>query len=68
MVLHRREFSPSKKDGISFKKDSELWKLYCSFLQELGTKLKLPQVIVACAMMFCHQFYMHQLHVKNDSK
>lgn len=32
--------SPSRKDGIDFKKESQLRKSYCSFLQELGMKLK----------------------------
>lgn len=34
------DLSPSRKDGISLEKESELRKLYCSFLQELGMKLK----------------------------
>lgn len=32
--------SPSRKDGVDFKKESQLRKSYCSFLQELGMKLK----------------------------
>ncbi|KAJ0025792.1 hypothetical protein Pint_09008 [Pistacia integerrima] len=60
------DFSPSRKDGISLKKESELRKLYCSFLQELGMKLKVPQVTIACAMMLCHRFFMRQSHAKND--
>ncbi|KAI3862316.1 hypothetical protein MKX03_017393, partial [Papaver bracteatum] len=34
------DHSPSRKDGIDFEKESELRKLYCSFLQDLGMKLK----------------------------
>ncbi|XP_031269153.1 cyclin-T1-3-like [Pistacia vera] len=60
------DFSPSRKDGISLEKESELRKLYCSFLQELGMKLKVPQVTIACAMMLCHRFFMRQSHAKND--
>ncbi|KGN62623.1 cyclin-T1-3 [Cucumis sativus] len=58
--------SPSRKDGIDFKKESQLRKSYCSFLQELGMKLKVPQVTIASAMMLCHRFYMRQSHAKND--
>ncbi|KAG6585576.1 Cyclin-T1-3, partial [Cucurbita argyrosperma subsp. sororia] len=58
--------SPSRKDGIDFKKESQLRKSYCSFLQELGMKLKVPQVTIASAMMVCHRFYMRQSHAKND--
>lgn len=32
--------SPSRKDGIDPKKEAQLRKLYCSFLWELGMKLK----------------------------
>ncbi|XP_050213305.1 cyclin-T1-3-like isoform X1 [Mercurialis annua] len=58
--------SPSRKDGINFEKESQLRKLYCSFIQDLGKKLKIPQVTIACALMVCHQFYMRQSHAKND--
>lgn len=58
--------SPSRKDGISLDRESGLRKLYCSFLRELGIKLKVPQVAIGSAMMLCHRFYMHQSHVKNS--
>ncbi|KAK8551834.1 hypothetical protein V6N13_120268 [Hibiscus sabdariffa] len=58
--------SPSRKDGIEIGREEQLRKLYCSFLQELGMKLKVPQVAISCAMMLCHRFYMRQSHAKND--
>ncbi|KAK8988990.1 hypothetical protein V6N11_030361 [Hibiscus sabdariffa] len=58
--------SPSRKDGIKLGREEQLRKSYCSFLQELGMKLKVPQVAIACAMMLCHRFYMRQSHAKND--
>ncbi|GAV73002.1 Cyclin_N domain-containing protein [Cephalotus follicularis] len=58
--------SPSRKDGIDFQKESQLRKSYCSFLKELGMKLKVSQVAIACAMLLCHRFYMRQSHRKND--
>ncbi|OVA18761.1 Cyclin [Macleaya cordata] len=60
------DHSPSRRDGVDFKKESELRKLYCSFLQDLGMKLKVPQVTIASAMMLCHRFYLRQSHVKNE--
>ncbi|KAJ4966725.1 hypothetical protein NE237_018574 [Protea cynaroides] len=60
------EHSPSRKDGIDYKKENQLRKLYCSFIQECGMKLKVPQLTIATAMIFCHRFYMHQSHAKND--
>ncbi|XP_009623685.1 cyclin-T1-3-like [Nicotiana tabacum] len=59
------DHSPSRKDGIDYEKESHLRKLYCSFLQELGIELKVPQVTIATAMMLCHRFYMRQSHAKN---
>ncbi|XWS24405.1 hypothetical protein CRYUN_Cryun28dG0099100 [Craigia yunnanensis] len=58
--------SPSRKDGIDLAREEQLRKSYCSFIQDLGMKLKVPQVAIACAMMLCHRFYMHQSHAKND--
>ncbi|XP_004304296.1 PREDICTED: cyclin-T1-3-like [Fragaria vesca subsp. vesca] len=60
--------SPSRRDGISRKKETELRGLYCSYLKELGMRIELPQVTIACAMMLCHHFYMRQSHAKNDWK
>ncbi|KAL6574372.1 hypothetical protein OROHE_001276 [Orobanche hederae] len=59
------EHSPSRKDGIDCEYESHLRQLYCSYLQELGMELKVPQVTIATAMIFCHRFYMRQSHAKN---
>ncbi|XP_022769047.1 cyclin-T1-3-like isoform X2 [Durio zibethinus] len=58
--------SPSRKDGIDLGREEQLRKTYCLFIQELGMKLKVPQVAIACAMMLCHRYYMRQSHAKND--
>ncbi|XP_076911346.1 cyclin-T1-3-like [Bidens hawaiensis] len=58
--------SPSRYDGIDYKQEEHLRKIYCSFLQELGMELKVPQLTIATAIMFCHRFYMRQSHAKND--
>ncbi|KAK6115309.1 hypothetical protein DH2020_007578 [Rehmannia glutinosa] len=59
------EHSPSRKDGIDRQYESHLRQLYCSYLQELGMELKVPQLTIATAMMLCHRFYMRQSHAKN---
>ncbi|XP_077242757.1 cyclin-T1-4-like isoform X2 [Tasmannia lanceolata] len=67
--LSRKEIenhSPSRKDGIDLKRETQLQNFYCSFLQDAGMKLRVPQVTVAIAMMFCHRFYLRQSHAKND--
>ncbi|CAN6333953.1 unnamed protein product [Urochloa humidicola] len=62
------ENSPSRKDGIDLKRENSLRKSYCTFLQDLGMKLKVPQVSIATAMVFCHRFYLRQSHAKNDRR
>ncbi|PAN21003.1 hypothetical protein PAHAL_3G429500 [Panicum hallii] len=62
------ENSPSRRDGIDLKRENGLRKSYCNFLQELGMKLKVPQVSIATAMVFCHRFYLRQSLAKNDRR
>ncbi|KAF7822482.1 cyclin-T1-3-like isoform X1 [Senna tora] len=62
------ENSPSKKDGIDLKKETYLRKSYCTFLQDLGMRLKVPQVTIATAIIFCHRFFLRQSHAKNDRR
>ncbi|KAG2568921.1 hypothetical protein PVAP13_7NG362300 [Panicum virgatum] len=59
------KFSPSRKDGITESKELELRHLYCSFIRDVGIRLKLPQMTLATAIMFCHRFYIHQSLAKN---
>ncbi|XP_073036052.1 cyclin-T1-3-like isoform X1 [Primulina eburnea] len=59
------EHSPSRKDGISHEQESHLRQMCCSYLQNLGIELKVPQVTIATATILCHRFYMHQSHAKN---
>ncbi|KAF6166661.1 hypothetical protein GIB67_005523 [Kingdonia uniflora] len=69
--LSRREIeenSPSRRDGIDLKKETYLRKSYCTFLQDLGMRLKVPQVTIATAIIFCHRFFLHQSHAKNDRR
>ncbi|KAL5206768.1 hypothetical protein ABZP36_034977 [Zizania latifolia] len=60
--------SPSRRDGIDLKKETYLRKSYCTFLQDLGMRLKVPQVTIATAIVFCHRFYLRQSHAKNDRR
>ncbi|GAB2286429.1 hypothetical protein Dimus_020836 [Dionaea muscipula] len=62
------ENSPSRQDGIDLKKETYLRKSYCTFLQDLGMRLKVPQVTIATAITFCHRFYLRQSHAKNDRR
>ncbi|WOL01229.1 hypothetical protein Cni_G09943 [Canna indica] len=58
--------SPSRKDGIDMRKESQIRMLYCSLIREIGLRLGIPQITIATAIMFCHRFYLHQSHAKNE--
>ncbi|KAH9323317.1 hypothetical protein KI387_017956, partial [Taxus chinensis] len=58
--------SPSRNDGIDLKRETYFRKSYCTFLQDLGMRLKLPQVTIATAIVFCHRFFHRQSHAKSD--
>ncbi|KAK2418588.1 cyclin-T1-5 [Trifolium repens] len=62
------ENAPSRKDGIDLKKETYLRKSYCTFLQDLGMRLKVPQVTIATAIIFCHRLFLRQSHAKNDRR
>ncbi|KAJ0740203.1 putative cyclin [Helianthus annuus] len=62
------ENSPSRPDGIDLKKETYLRKSYCTFLQDLGMRLKVPQVTIATAIIFCHRFFLRQSLAKNDRR
>eukprot|EP00262_Sarcandra_glabra_P010865 TRINITY_DN2640_c0_g1_i1.p1 TRINITY_DN2640_c0_g1~~TRINITY_DN2640_c0_g1_i1.p1 ORF type:complete len:614 (+),score=124.13 TRINITY_DN2640_c0_g1_i1:268-2109(+) len=62
------ENSPSRRDGIDLKKETYFRKSYCTFLQDLGMRLKVPQVTIATAIIFCHRFFLRQSHLKNDRR
>ncbi|KAI3828612.1 hypothetical protein L1987_02717 [Smallanthus sonchifolius] len=62
------ENSPSRSDGIDLKKETYMRKSYCTFLQDLGMRLKVPQVTIATAIIFCHRFFVRQSLAKNDRR
>ncbi|KAL6138546.1 hypothetical protein ACLB2K_063827 [Fragaria x ananassa] len=57
--------SPSRRYGISLSIESQLCSQYCSYLRQLGSKLRLPHLTIVKATMFCHCFYPRQ-STKND--
>ncbi|CAG7887072.1 unnamed protein product [Brassica rapa] len=62
------ENSPSRLDKIDLKKETYLRKSYCTFLQDLGMKLKVPQITIATSIIFCHRFFIRQSHARNDRR
>ncbi|MCO5590820.1 hypothetical protein L7F22_044795 [Adiantum nelumboides] len=63
---HIESTSPSRLDGIDPAKEAYLRKSYCTFLQDLGMRLKVPQITIATAIVFCHRFFLQQSHARND--
>ncbi|XP_020269051.1 cyclin-T1-2-like isoform X2 [Asparagus officinalis] len=60
------KYSASRKDGVDLRKETQIRTVYCSFLQDIGKRLGVPQVTIATAMMLCHRFYLHQSHRRNE--
>ncbi|KAK4587216.1 hypothetical protein RGQ29_024083 [Quercus rubra] len=58
--------SPSRKDGIDALREAHLRYTYCSFLQNLGLHLELPQTTIGTAMVLCHRFFVRQSHASHD--
>ncbi|KAH7858614.1 hypothetical protein Vadar_025889 [Vaccinium darrowii] len=58
--------SPSRKDGIDALHETHLRYSYCAFLQNLGTRLELPQTTVGTAMVLCHRFFLRRSHACHD--
>ncbi|XP_065639070.1 cyclin-T1-4 isoform X2 [Quercus suber] len=58
--------SPSRKDGIDALREAHLRYSYCTFLQNLGLHLELPQTSIGTAMVLCHRFFVRQSHASHD--
>ncbi|CAK9137198.1 unnamed protein product [Ilex paraguariensis] len=59
-------YSPSRKDGIDALHEMHLRYSYCSFLQNLGAWLELPQTTIGTAIVLCHRFFVRRSHVCHD--
>lgn len=60
------ENSPSRRDGMTAKQEQQYRVSTCHHLQEVGKKLKLPQLAIATAIVFFHRFFARQSHRKYD--
>ncbi|MCI05924.1 cyclin-T1-4-like, partial [Trifolium medium] len=58
--------SPSRKDGIDVCHETHLRYSYCAFLQNLGTRLELPQTTIGTSMVLCHRFFVRRSHACHD--
>ncbi|KAK3417603.1 hypothetical protein EUGRSUZ_H03550 [Eucalyptus grandis] len=58
--------SPSRKDGIDVLRETQLRYSYCAFLQDLGSRLDLPQTTIGTAMVLCHRFFVRRSHACHD--
>jgi cyclin T len=60
------ENSPSRRDGCSQRAEKELRETTCQHLQEVGKKLKLPQLAIATAIVFFHRFFARESYKRYD--
>ncbi|KAM7278680.1 hypothetical protein ACFE04_005814 [Oxalis oulophora] len=58
--------SPSRKDGIDALRETFLRYSYCAFIQNVGSRLELPQTTIATAMVLCHRFFVRRSHACHD--
>ncbi|XP_072993473.1 cyclin-T1-4-like isoform X2 [Typha latifolia] len=58
--------SPSRKDGIDSALETRLRYSYCSYLQNLGMRLELPQTTIGTAAVLCHRFFFRRSHACHD--
>mmetsp|Transcript_6859 Transcript_6859/g.17546 ORF Transcript_6859/g.17546 Transcript_6859/m.17546 type:complete len:223 (+) Transcript_6859:265-933(+) len=56
------ESSPSRLDGIDARLETSYRWSYCEFLKDTGMELKMPQLTIATAVVFCHRFYARHSH------
>jgi len=56
------ENSPSRRNGIDQRQEASYRWSYCEFLKDAGVMLKMPQLTIATAAVFCHRFYARHSH------
>nr|XP_011468688.1 PREDICTED: cyclin-T1-4-like [Fragaria vesca subsp. vesca] len=57
--------SPSRSYDLSEQRVTVVL-TYCSYLRQLGSKLRLHHLTIVKATMFCHRFFARQSFAKND--
>jgi len=65
---HLEAYSPSREHGICARLEANFRWSYCDFLKDVGIELKMPQLTIATAVVFCHRFYARHSHglIEND--
>mmetsp|Transcript_10303 Transcript_10303/g.47289 ORF Transcript_10303/g.47289 Transcript_10303/m.47289 type:complete len:250 (+) Transcript_10303:214-963(+) len=65
---HLEAYSPSREHGICARLEATFRWSYCDFLKDVGIELKMPQLTIATAVVFCHRFYARHSHglIEND--
>jgi len=56
------ESSPSRQHGIDLHLEATYRWSYCEFLKDAGMELKMPQLTIATAAVFCHRFFACHSH------
>jgi cyclin T len=60
------EQSPSRADGVTKEQEDQLRGRTCAFVNEVGKRLKLPQLTIATAIVYFHRFFARHSFKKKD--
>mmetsp|Transcript_13479 Transcript_13479/g.58918 ORF Transcript_13479/g.58918 Transcript_13479/m.58918 type:complete len:215 (+) Transcript_13479:175-819(+) len=59
--------SPSRSHGIDARLEATFRWSYCDFLRDAGIELRMPQLTIATATVFCHRFYSQHSHAPAEN-
>mmetsp|Transcript_2241 Transcript_2241/g.8688 ORF Transcript_2241/g.8688 Transcript_2241/m.8688 type:complete len:256 (-) Transcript_2241:182-949(-) len=59
--------SPSRSHGIDARLEATFRWSYCDFLRDAGIELRMPQLTIATATVFCHRFYSRHAHAAAEN-
>jgi cyclin T len=59
--------SPSRPHGIDARLEAAFRWSYCEFLKDAGIELRMPQLTIATATVFCHRFYARHSHAPPEN-
>lgn len=62
------ENSPSRRLGLDTKKETLFRWAACDLIKECGQRLKIPQLTIATATVFCHRFYAVHPHDSGENE
>lgn len=59
--------SPSRRVGLDAKRETQFRWAACDLIKECGQRLKIPQLTIATATVYCHRFYAVHPHDPHEN-